>query len=266
MIERIDNKIYKKNNFQLHILIAVLLHGIIFAGLIYGGLVLSKEINPIDGNNSIKAVMVDLSIMAAPEQSLVEDSPLIEEKQDDPIIENEKPEIQPEPVKEPEPVPDIIVENEIKKVEVPEPQLVITNKPIKRKNREKKKEPVKKASQPQVKQEINTEQRAEVAVAPSISSNNNVYSAIASPISRNQPIYPRRALDMRIEGYVIVKYDITSEGRVENIRIIETKPNNIFNRAVIQAMKQWKYQPISSKDLTIKIVFSRNKSIKLESS
>jgi len=58
-------------------------------------------------------------------------------------------------------------------------------------------------------------------------------------------------------------FDVTSEGRVENIRIIEAQPNNIFNRSVISAMKTWKYKPIAGKDIKIKIIFNRDSSISL---
>ena len=68
---------------------------------------------------------------------------------------------------------------------------------------------------------------------------------------------------MRLEGYVVAMFDVTSEGRVENIRIIETQPNNIFNRSVISAMKTWKYKPIAGKDIKIKIIFNRDNSISL---
>ena len=68
---------------------------------------------------------------------------------------------------------------------------------------------------------------------------------------------------MRLEGHVIVMFDVNSEGRVENIRIIEAQPNNIFNRSVITAMKTWKYKPIAGKDIKMKIIFNRDSSISL---
>lgn len=63
------------------------------------------------------------------------------------------------------------------------------------------------------------------------------------PIYRVEPNYPTRALRRNIEGYVIVKFDISEQGRPFNIEVIESKPSNIFNREAIRAVKRWKYQP-----------------------
>lgn len=264
MIEKI-NKIPAKNNLFSCISVSIFLH-LAAVGILFGSGLFSDRVISIEGDNSIKAVMIDLTVMAAPEQSLVEDTPEIEKVEETPIIEEQKVEVTPEEVvKEPEVEPDLIVEKDvIEKLEpAKEPILVIKEKPVKIKEKHKNKPPVQQSSQQQIKQEAKTENIAKTAVAPNISSNTQ-FSATPTPISRNHPEYPRRALDLRIEGHVIVLYDISAQGRVENIRIVDAKPNNIFNRAVIQAMKQWRYQPIKAKDLTIKIVFNRNKSVNFD--
>ncbi|MCE0492513.1 energy transducer TonB [Vibrio salinus] len=63
------------------------------------------------------------------------------------------------------------------------------------------------------------------------------------PVYRVEPNYPTRALRRNIEGYVIVQFDINEEGRPFNVRVIESKPKNIFNREALRAVKRWKYQP-----------------------
>ncbi|OCG25013.1 hypothetical protein A9G11_02620 [Gilliamella sp. wkB108] len=227
------------------------------AGLLFSSVLFANNIVVEEGDNSIKAIMVDLSQLAAPEQSIVEDTPDIQGTENSEIIDNKpieeppiEPVVEPEVVKEePKPEPEPVKEAIIKKEEKPK------NKP--------KKPPTQKASKQQVRQEVASNNLAQTAVAPSISDNQR-FANNPSPISRNYPEYPRRALDMRLDGYVIVKFDVNSEGRVENIRFIETNPNNIFNRSVITAMKQWKYKPIAAKDLTIKIIFKHNESIKLQ--
>lgn len=265
IIEKSYNK--RENSFFLYLSIALLVHFSIIAVLFCGSF-FSVHAMPIDGDNSIKAVMIDLSVMAAPEQSLVENTPQVEKNVDEPITDDEKlVDIKQDEIKkEVEIEPDVIVDKEVvKKLDKPkDPQLVVKDKTVKPKDKNKNSPKVKQTSKAQLKQEVKADKVADVAVAPSISDNTKL-SASPSAISRNQPEYPRRALDMRIEGHVIVLFDINNDGRVENIRIVEAKPNNIFNNSVKQAMKSWRYQPVTAKDLTVKIVFNRNKSIKLES-
>ncbi|WED23342.1 energy transducer TonB [Vibrio sp. JC009] len=63
------------------------------------------------------------------------------------------------------------------------------------------------------------------------------------PLHRIEPVYPRKALLRKIEGYVVLSFDIDSGGKPENIEIIEAKPARIFNREALKALKRWKYQP-----------------------
>lgn len=259
--EKIPQSIAKKKRRGdcLYASFSMLSHFCLLA-LLFCPTLFAENIIVDEGDNSIKAIMVDLSL-AAPKQSLIENTPDIQGIQDSDIIDNK-------PIEE---TPIIEHEIEVEKSEPisekrPDKPTVITEKDIivKQKDKVKKKHrPMQKASRQQVRQEVITENISNTSVAPQISDSRQ-YSGNPSPISRNQPEYPRRALDMRLEGYVIVLFDINSNGRIENIRIIETKPNNIFNRSVISAMKMWKYQPIAAKDQKIKIIFNRDKSISLD--
>ncbi len=63
------------------------------------------------------------------------------------------------------------------------------------------------------------------------------------PIVKVNPVYPRRALERGIEGYVLLEFTVTRLGTVENAVVIEADPPNIFDRAAIQAASKFKYKP-----------------------
>lgn len=63
------------------------------------------------------------------------------------------------------------------------------------------------------------------------------------PWFKPEPEYPTRALQRGITGYVIVKFDVTAEGTVENPVVVEAKPPGIFDRSAIRAALKFKYRP-----------------------
>ena len=63
------------------------------------------------------------------------------------------------------------------------------------------------------------------------------------PIVKVAPQYPRRALNRGVEGYVLLEYTVTKQGTVKNPVVIEAKPKNIFNNAVIKSAQRYKYKP-----------------------
>ncbi|WP_130651584.1 TonB family protein, partial [Candidatus Hamiltonella defensa] len=81
--------------------------------------------------------------------------------------------------------------------------------------------------------------------------------ADTEPVSfkKLKPVYPERALAFGIEGKVKVQYDIDDQGRVKNIRLLESDPPHIFERSVKTAMKKWKFQAHPFKNRVTVIIF-----------
>ena len=73
-----------------------------------------------------------------------------------------------------------------------------------------------------------------------------------TPIVQVSPIYPPRARRTGIEGRVLVEFTISESGAVENPKIIEAEPPKIFNRAVLRAIRRWKFNPRMSNGTAIK--------------
>ena len=65
----------------------------------------------------------------------------------------------------------------------------------------------------------------------------------AVPIVRVEPIYPARAAQRNIEGWVLVEFSITPLGTVKNAKVIQSEPGKIFNRSALKAVSKWKYKP-----------------------
>ena len=63
------------------------------------------------------------------------------------------------------------------------------------------------------------------------------------PIVKVAPVYPRRALERGIEGYVIVEFTVTKTGAVKDPVVVEYHPSTIFNKAAIAAALKFKYKP-----------------------
>lgn len=85
----------------------------------------------------------------------------------------------------------------------------------------------------------------------------------AKPLHRQSPNYPRRALDRKIEGYVVAKFDIDADGKPQNIQIIESNPKNLFDKETIQTIKKWRYEKIMTKNIEIKIEFKRSGTVQI---
>ena len=52
------------------------------------------------------------------------------------------------------------------------------------------------------------------------------------PVVKVQPIYPRRALQRGISGYVVVEFTVTKSGSVTDVKVVEEEPSGIFSRPV----------------------------------
>ena len=64
-----------------------------------------------------------------------------------------------------------------------------------------------------------------------------------SPIVQVPPAYPRGPKQAGIEGYVTMAVTIRPDGTVFNVKILESQPKRLFDKAATDAMKRWKFRP-----------------------
>jgi len=55
------------------------------------------------------------------------------------------------------------------------------------------------------------------------------------------PVYPQRAIDRRVSGYSLVEYTINASGRVDNVKVVDSDPAKIFNKASKRAILRTVY-------------------------
>jgi len=84
----------------------------------------------------------------------------------------------------------------------------------------------------------------------------------AVPQVRIQPDYPIQARQKGIEGWVDVQFTVGADGSVRNPIVLDAQPKAIFDRAAVQAVKGWKYnpriedgRPVERRDLRVRVRF-----------
>jgi TonB family protein len=65
----------------------------------------------------------------------------------------------------------------------------------------------------------------------------------AELITSPPPIYPKQALRNKIEGWVVVRLVVRPDGATDQIEIIDSSIDKIFDKPAIEAVKQYVYKP-----------------------
>ena len=54
--------------------------------------------------------------------------------------------------------------------------------------------------------------------------------------------YPRRAMRLGVEGYVVMGFDVSQNGRPWNIAVVESQPKRMFDKAAARAIKSMRFE------------------------
>ncbi|WP_079204560.1 MULTISPECIES: energy transducer TonB [Pseudomonas] len=71
------------------------------------------------------------------------------------------------------------------------------------------------------------------------------------PLNDVSPDYPRYALQRGIEGHVKLAFTINRAGAVENLRVLEASPQNVFEREARRAAVRWRFAPRTESGLAV---------------
>ncbi len=61
------------------------------------------------------------------------------------------------------------------------------------------------------------------------------------PLLRWDPAYPAEAQIRGTEGFVVVEFDVTPDGGVDNAAVVESEPGALFDQAALAAVSRWRY-------------------------
>lgn len=61
-------------------------------------------------------------------------------------------------------------------------------------------------------------------------------------VSGADMVYPPGAKAEGIEGYVVVRYDVTAQGMVVNAEVVEAEPEGVFEEAALASIVQWRFR------------------------
>jgi TonB family protein len=65
-------------------------------------------------------------------------------------------------------------------------------------------------------------------------------------VSRVAPVYPPKAEQLSLEGWVVVLFTVAADGRVKDA-VVRESTSNLFDEAALTAVSQWQYKPPTNK-------------------
>jgi protein TonB len=65
----------------------------------------------------------------------------------------------------------------------------------------------------------------------------------AVPVVRITPDYPPQAITRGIEGWVQVRFTVTTIGTVRDALVVDAEPKKLFDDAALKAIARWRYNP-----------------------
>ncbi|MCC5980210.1 MAG: energy transducer TonB [Oceanicaulis sp.] len=74
----------------------------------------------------------------------------------------------------------------------------------------------------------------------------------AQPLQRNPPRYPQHMLERGLQGVAVVMFDITEEGRPQNVRVVMSIPHADFGREAVRAVQRWQYTPRTENGVAVR--------------
>ena len=62
-------------------------------------------------------------------------------------------------------------------------------------------------------------------------------------IDRPEAEYPKKAFHKCIEGHVLVRFVIATDGTTKDIVVVSARPERVFEKAAVAAVEKWRFEP-----------------------
>jgi len=85
----------------------------------------------------------------------------------------------------------------------------------------------------------------------------NVWASTPKLVKKVPPEFPREAVQQGINsGSVKAKMNIDPDGKVASVEILEAEPRRVFDKAVMRALTEWRFEASGEKQVhEVKLVF-----------
>jgi TonB family protein len=90
-----------------------------------------------------------------------------------------------------------------------------------------------------------------VAPPPEVTTPTIVSAATLKRLSGPEAEYPQRALEQLLSGWVDLEFTVKPDGSTSNITIVGAEPRNTFNNAATNAVRRWRYLPVTSNGVAV---------------
>jgi protein TonB len=116
------------------------------------------------------------------------------------------------------------------------------------------------AQQRQQQAEAAREQASRVAAAASSAGVQIQDAVLTNPY---QPRYPTAAMRAGQEGWVEVSFTVNTSGSVADLKVVDAQPRHVFDRAALDAVGRWKFQPATQNGTPMAVQLRRRIEFKL---
>lgn len=84
------------------------------------------------------------------------------------------------------------------------------------------------------------------------------------PFNTRKPNVPEAAWQNRINGWVLVAFAVTPQGRTRDVRVLDARPRGVFEEKVISAVEDWQYSVSISGRLKGTIILTQRVEVRWE--
>ena len=77
------------------------------------------------------------------------------------------------------------------------------------------------------------------------------------PFNTRRPNVPDAAWQNKIDGWVLVAFSVTPQGRTRDVRVLDARPRGVFEEKVVAAVEDWTYRVNFYGEVTGKMVLTQ---------